>query len=88
MGQALYSGAQQQDKGQQAQTEKQEIPSENEKSLLSFEDDRALELAAQRGCGVSFSGDIKTPSGHDPVQLAVGDPALAGVWSSRDPFQP
>ncbi|GAB0181584.1 mitochondrial enolase superfamily member 1 [Grus japonensis] len=44
-----------------------------------FESDQALEQAAQRGCGVSFSGDIQNPPGCNPVQHAVGDPALAGV---------
>jgi len=34
--------------------------------------------AAQRGCGVSFSGDIEDPPGEGLVQPAVGDPALAG----------
>jgi len=37
-----------------------------------------LEQAAQRCCGVSFSGDIKDPHGQGPVQPAVGDPASAG----------
>lgn len=36
----------------------------------------------------SSSGGSQNPSGRDPVQLAVGEPALAGVWRSRDPFQP
>jgi len=43
------------------------------------------------GCGVSFSGDIQDPPGQGPVQLAVGDPALAGGldWvTHRGPFQP
>ena len=30
-------------------------------------------MAAQRGCGVSFSGDIQDPSGNLPVQPAVGN---------------
>jgi len=43
--------------------------------------DRALEQAAQGGCGVSFSGDVWDPPGCGPVQPAVGDPALAGGWT-------
>jgi len=41
---------------------------------------------AQRGGGVSFSGDIQ-----GPVQPAVGDPASAGgldLMIHRGPFQP
>ena len=77
-GQALFSGAQWQDKGQWAQTEAQDVPSEHEEELLPSEGDGALALAAQRGCGVSFSGDIQDPPGQGPVQPAVGDPASAG----------
>ena len=76
-GQTLFSGAHQQDKGQWAQTEAQEVPSEDEEEFLPSEGDRALAQAAQGGCGVSFSGDIQDPPGHGPVQPAVGDPALA-----------
>ena len=76
-GQTLFSGAQRQDKGQRAQTEAEEVPSEHEEELHS-EGDGALEQAAQGGCGVSFSGDIQDPPGQGPVQPAVGDPALAG----------
>ncbi|PKU49507.1 rna-directed dna polymerase from mobile element jockey-like [Limosa lapponica baueri] len=39
---------------------------------------RALEQAAQRGGGVSISGDVQYLPGHVPVQPAPGGPALAG----------
>ena len=77
-GQSLFSGAQRQDKGQWAQTEAQEVPSEHEEELLPSEGDGALEQAAQGGCGVSLSGDIQDTPGQGPVQPAVGDPASAG----------
>jgi len=77
-GQTLCSGAQRQDKGQRAQTEAEEIPSEPEEELLPSEGDGALAQVAQGACGVSFSGDIPGPPGQGPVQPAVGDPALAG----------
>jgi len=38
-GQTLFSGAQQDDKGQQAQTEAEEVPSEHEEELLPSEGD-------------------------------------------------
>jgi len=34
--------------------------------------------AAQGGCGVSFSGDIRDPPGRGPGQPATGGPALVG----------
>jgi len=48
------------------------------KNFFYFGGDGALEQAAQRGCELSFSGDIQDPPGRGPVQPAVGDPALAG----------
>ena len=80
-GQALFSGAQWQDKGQWAQTEAEEVPAEHEEELLPSEGDRALAQTAQGGCGVSFSGDIQDPPGQGPVQPALGDPASAGGWT-------
>ena len=77
-GQTLCSGAQRQDKGQWAQTEAEEAPSEHEEELLPSEGDGALEQAAQGGCGVSFSGDIQDSPGQGPLQPAVGDPVAAG----------
>jgi len=57
-GQALFSGAQRQDKGQWAQSEAQEVPSEHEEELLPSEGDGALAQAAQGGCGVSASVNL------------------------------
>jgi len=65
--QPLFSGAQQQDKGQQAEAETQAVPFEHEEKHLYFENNRALEKAVQRGCVASLSGDIQDPSGHCPV---------------------
>ncbi|GAB0180636.1 hypothetical protein GRJ2_000528900 [Grus japonensis] len=56
----------------------QEVPSQYEEKTLHCEDGQALEDAALRGCGVSFSGDIQNLPGCNPVPPAVGDPALAG----------
>ena len=80
-GQTLFSGAQQQDKGQWVQTEAEEVSSEREEELLPSEGVGALEQAARGGCGVSFSGDIQHPPGQGPLQPALGDPALAGDWT-------
>ena len=64
--------------GQQAQSEAWEVPDEREEELLHFEGDRAVDQAAQGGCGFSFSGDIQDLPGRGSVQPAVGDPASAG----------
>ena len=78
-GQTLFSGAQWQDNGQWAQTEVEDIPSEDEEELLPSESDGALEQVAQRGCEFSYySGDIQEPLGRGPLQPALDDPALAG----------
>jgi len=87
-GQTLSSGAQQQDKGQRAQTEAEEVPAGDEEELLPSEGDGALAQAAQRGCAVSFSGDIQDPAERGPVQPALGDPAWAGGWAGGSPEVP
>ena len=76
------------DKGQRAQTEAEEAPAEHEEELLPSEGNGALAQAAQGGCGVSFSGDIPALPGRGPVQPALRDPASAGGWTHRGPFQP
>ena len=75
-GQTLFSGAQRQHKGQWAQTEVEKFCLNTRKNFT--EGDGALEQAAQRDCGVYFSGDIQDPPGQGPGQPAVGDPASAG----------
>ena len=74
-GQALFSGAQWQDKGQWAQTEAEEVPSEHEEELLPSEGDGALEQVSQGGCEISFSGDTQDLPGKC---AALGGPASAG----------
>lgn len=38
--------------------------------------------------GTSFSGAIRHPPGHKPVQPAVGEPASAGGWTGSSPEAP
>ena len=77
-GQTLFSGPRWQDKGQQAQTEAQEVPFEHEEEFLPSEGDGALEQAAQGGCGVSVSGDMQDPPAQVHVQPVLGNLASAG----------
>ena len=55
--------------------------------LLHSKGERALEQAAQGGCGFSFSGDIQDLPGCLPVQPDVGDlfcrrAGLYDLWRS------
>lgn len=65
--QTLSNSALRQDKEQQAQTETEEVPSDYEEKPLYCAGDEDLEQAAQRGCGVSYSGDVQNPPGCDPM---------------------
>lgn len=82
-GQDLLSGAYQQDKRQQAQT--QQVPSEYKEKLIYCKDDRELAEAAQRGHEVPIPGDVQKPLAHDPVQRTPGDPAWAGGQTRLSP---
>ena len=57
--------------GQWAETGTQGVPYKHKEELLNCEGDRALEEAAQRGCGVSLSEAAQDPSGCLPVQPTV-----------------
>jgi len=77
--QTLFSRALCRDKGQWAQTETQEIPSEHKITLIYCQGGQTLEWIAQTGCGVSIHGGIQSPTGRDPGQPALADPVSAGV---------
>jgi len=48
--------------------------------FLHSKGDGALEQAAQRGCGVSFSGDIQDLPRRLPVQPVGGSLLWQGGW--------
>lgn len=54
------------------QNDAQEVPPGHEEELLYGADDHALEQIAQRGCGVSLTGNTQAPSGHNPVPYVLG----------------
>ena len=65
----LSTVSQWQDKGQWAQSEAGEAPVEHEEEILHSEGDGALEQAAQRGCGVSFSVILWTYTYANTIHL-------------------
>jgi len=66
VGQALYSGAQQQKRGNRQKLGHRKFHMNMRKKILYLEGYRALKQAAQRVCGVFF-GDIQNLPGHFPV---------------------
>jgi len=84
--QALFSGAQRQDKKQRAQTETQDVPSENEETLFYCKGDHALAQVTQRDGGVPILGHIQKPSGHGSGQPAWVD-LLKCVGGGPDDLQ-
>ncbi|KAK4825754.1 hypothetical protein QYF61_002237, partial [Mycteria americana] len=55
----------------------------NTKRFFYCEGGTTLAQAAQRGCGVSISGDIQSPTGHGPGQPALADPDQASGCLKR-----
>ncbi|KAJ7425370.1 hypothetical protein BTVI_03149 [Pitangus sulphuratus] len=66
------SGAKQEDKGQQTETDAQEVPSNYEEQLLYCGGDCMLERIAQGGCGVALTREIQELSGPSPTPCALG----------------
>lgn len=80
--QDLLSGAQRKGKRQWAQTEILKILFKQRKTLCCCEDSWTLEQFAQRGFGISISGDIQNLAGHGPEH-----PCPAG-WTKQPPEAP
>lgn len=66
-GQAVFSDAQWQNEGQWAQTVMQEVPYRCEEEILYCENDRGLEQAAHRSCGVFLTADIQNTAWCFPL---------------------
>lgn len=60
--------------GQEAKAEidAQNVSAQHEEELLCCAGDQALEQIDQRGSGISLTGSIQEPSGHNSVQSALG----------------
>ncbi|KAJ7425639.1 hypothetical protein BTVI_02321 [Pitangus sulphuratus] len=56
------------------------------KAFFTVRGDCALEQIAQRGCGVSFTGDIQKTSGCNLVPCALGQPCLGREVGPDDPL--
>ena len=59
----------------------EEFPYKHVEELLYGKGDGALEQAAQRGCGVSFSGDDRDPSWTPTCATWSREPVLQGGWT-------
>lgn len=85
--QALFGGAQCQDKGTDTNWNRS-LPLNTRETLLYWVGNRALAQAAQRLCS-QLLGDLQKMHGHVHGQPAVGGPAWAGLGPEqhRDPCQ-
>lgn len=84
------SGAQKQNKRQQAQIQIWEEPFKHKKKLFYDEGDQILTQVAQRGCVVSSLGDTQNLDGHIHEQFSLADHAVSRVLGkvfSRGAFQ-
>lgn len=83
--QAPFRGAQWQNKGQWAQTEIQEFPSEHQETFFYCVGNQALAQSAQWVCGVPILGHSQKPSGRGPVAMLVW--GRLDQMTPRSPFQ-
>jgi len=73
--QALFRSALCQDKRQWAQTEKREVLSKQQETVLHCANDIALAQADQRGNAVSLLGYLQKLPGYGTVQCVLNVPA-------------
>ena len=57
----------------------QKVPYKHKEEFIFCEGDRALKQAAQRGCGISFSGDIQNLPGCFSAKPTIGNLLYQGV---------
>lgn len=55
-----------------AETNARDVTAQREEELLSSAGDQALEQIDQRDCGLSLTGNIQQPYGHNSMQSAPG----------------
>lgn len=78
--QTLLSGTEQEAMGAKQNTGGS---TEHNETLLHYEADQSLAQVAQRGCGASVHGDIKTPAGHSLEQPVLTAPPPRAEGQNR-----